>query len=236
MKTSNKILIGLVAILLLLWISFIIFFKMNTVPYEGSNDISYMMGDIEGLKSNGPFNVRVVQYDGKSQVNIESTQTVTENYAVNRDNGTGILKLSVYDTAAVFVRADAKIKMKKCNYFELGGSTEMHFANPVKEDVIDFILKDNSKTDVNLEADSIHMIIGDKAEVHMEGKVRILHLTIDSSGTFDGTALEADEIIINMNDNADAALNPLKKISGKISNKDNLRMNNAPAVLEVEGF
>lgn len=238
MKTSNKILIGLIATLLLLWICFIIFFKMNTVPSEGNNStINYVMGDIEGLDSNGPFNIRVVQYNGESKVDITSTQQpITEVYGVNRNNDTGILELTARNKAVVPNRADVKVKMKKCNSFKLGGSTEMHFANPVKEDFINFDLKDESKTDVSLEAETIYVKVNDNAEVHMEGQVDVLHLTIGKNGAFDGTALKAGEIIVNMNDNADASLNPLKKITGKISNKDNLRMSQEPPVLEVEGF
>lgn len=240
MKTSNKILLGLMIVLLLLWLALIAVFRVNAVPIESTkNTNSFMMGDLRGLDSDGPFDIRVLQYIGDSKVKMTSMSdaaTMLGTYGTKREYDTGILELTVLDSTVTPNRADVHVKMKECNSFRLAGSTDMHFANPVEEDIVRFELKDATHMNIEVKADSIYLDMTNNTKATIAGTTKVLHVMASDNAFLNTTGLVAEKVIVDIKQSAEANVYASEKISGKISATEQLKYKGNPKEIEVDGL
>lgn len=229
MKTSNKILTGLFTIVLLLGISFMFLLKANLIPYDANvhlKNLTSKMGDIRGIKSDGDFKIRVVQYDGDSEIQIKSKVSIVDYFDFKKLDD-DILYLGIRDLTSGSERADVVVKMKECKTFKLTESTDLQFANPlININDIHVELEDNATADISLEGDLVRLKISNNSSIRLTGKVKNIILEAKDNGRIDASALEADEAIVWVTDNADVNLKVKDKISGTV--KDN-------AALEYKG-
>jgi len=186
------------------------------------------MGDIEGVESDGDFRIRVVQYNGDSEIEIKSRASIVDYFDFKKLDG-NILYLGIRDSISGSENAHVVVKMKACKSFVLAGDTDLHVANPlVNIDSIRFELHDNAAADISLEGNVIRLKISDNGNIRLAGKVKNIILEARDNGQIDASALEVEEASVLIKDNASVNLKVKHKISGIVHDNGSLEYKGAP--------
>lgn len=222
-------------ILILLSVGFIFLLKGNLIPYEPDSRVNYKMGDLKELKAVGNFSIDVLQYNGESEVQVKSNESVIGIYAVE-GKGAGKVEIMEKDSMPRSEGGVVSIKMKECNKFYIGGNVDLSVSNPLKGKELDFILNDNAASNISLDMDTLNLSVLSNANIKLSGTVKHLNILCKDNGNINASELEALSANVTILNKSSVRLNVKNKITGEITPSGTLSFKNKPTDIDIKGL
>lgn len=236
MKTSNRILLGLMAIILLVVLTGMISVKGNLVPTgfgEGETEVF-------GSKSYKTIRPEVANFDkldiaGNFDITLVPGNTFLE--IEGEDNILDLLNIQVYPNPSGQLEIKAKegyvlrpsdlIKLKigfeNLNSIHLMNEVKLTAATPLHFDNIEIIAYNNSTIHLDLTANKVGLQLQNASKVNLKGAIQKLDLQSYNSGQLEAAELTIQDAHIKTHNYSAVNLNVQNELTAEAYNYSKIR-------------
>lgn len=225
MKTSNKIILGIITFIGLSMLSVLIFAKSSLINIENDTvegdgkiiKVNHNIGEIAFFKSNDHYEVYIKK--GSPELIIETDENIQSflnpnfyNTAYNNKEGKSIKRqfLTIGWPRQYNLKPTQKIKIYLTSptfeRIELGGSTKLIFEDVFDVDHFEAELNDFSEVNLKVNTPSLDIEIDDSAKLDVQGTVKDTEINADDFAHLSIDKLMAKEVLVNSEGNCNIQL------------------------------
>ena len=223
MKNSNKALLIIVGVLILLGVYSIFSLKSGLKNAEenaivGNKNIvkeTRELNDFSGLNANDFFIIEIRK--GLKKLEIEAEENLIPYILTNVDKNELKLKLNPKDTYRFNSRPIIKISIPDLNYLNINGSSIVSMLDSFYIPEAEFNFSGFSKSDLWLGAEQLRIGISGSGELSVKGAAKYVDFGISGSGTIHSEALVAKNSRVRVSGSGTAYVFAQESIDAEVS-------------------
>ncbi len=244
MKTSNKIIIGVLAGILLLGILPIFILKGNFTFLEnerirGNGDWkkeTLNLSDFENIDLQDNFDVRLKQGDFSVEIEVESN--LMEHLEI--ENADGYLILGTKEGVSLKSSEDPRIyiSMPDLNVITVSGVGAFTSEGNFKTEDLEIIISGAADMELDLECTTLKTRISGAGDINLSGSADYFSSSNNGAGNINAYEFETKTTKVSINGAGDAKINATERIDANINGAGNVTYVGNPAEInkQINGF
>jgi hypothetical protein len=207
MKTTSKILIITLSLLLAFSIVFMVVLKINSViipPVEGSGNVvsqEFPIENFERLVVSGNCKVFLSQGDSAS-FTIRADDNLVELVGITEEKG----KLDLFMKGRISKESTLELHLTVVDFNTLIVSRGSRVTSPhvLELDLLNLVVSSGANVSLNLENQSVTVKTSSGSQAELAGKTNILSITCSSGSSVNGSDLKAENVTVRSSSGASA--------------------------------
>ncbi|MCC6817028.1 MAG: DUF2807 domain-containing protein [Saprospiraceae bacterium] len=229
MKTSNKLLISGLSIILTLILTGMIYLKSATRLYteSGSKEIikkEDVLSSFSGIQVTGNFEIRV--HKGEFKYIMEGNRNIIENLTLQIKNNTLYIEPKS-DSRGLHIRTSGTIKIdlysNELNKIQSTGNSNIEFADSFETNNAEINAVGNGGIHSKWSSSSIKINLTGNGEIINHGKSENLELTLLGNGDINFTNSPSEQALVSLTGNGSINLTCNKSLDAKLLGNGNIQ-------------
>ena len=240
MKTSNKILFGLLAFVTLCSISFIISVRANMVKNEivteegimgnGKAQLkNYPVADFAHIRFRGPFEVVMVQGDSVD-LSIETDENLHELLEVTVEEHT--LRVSLADYPEQSLGFKVRLSVDSLRSIGLNHHVVMQSETPVRVNKLSIYQRDDSQLTLPLQAREVWLDVREESVANLSGESSSFRFSMRNEAKLQAANFQTINVETKMSGNSQAEISVEADLDAEIWNNSKLTYKGKPGLMK----